>query len=136
VTDGKLYALLEETAKEANLMPNLIQIRKTAHDLGIPVIIVPHHQWTENDYNNWEFMSPSQLRVNKSQLVKVGSWGAEFHPDLMPDYSKGDVVATNHWNSSGFANTDLDYQLHRHGIDTVICTGLIANTCLVSRPPP
>ena len=35
-----------------------------------------------------------------------------------------------HWGSSGFANTDLDFQLKQFGITHVILVGMIANTCL------
>ena len=33
-------------------------------------------------------------------------------------------------DSSGFANTDLDLQLKKHGIDKLIVIGLIAHTCV------
>lgn len=33
---------------------------------------------------------------------------------------------------SSFANTDLDFQLRKHGIDKVIMAGMVANTCLES----
>jgi ureidoacrylate peracid hydrolase len=39
-------------------------------------------------------------------------------------------VALVHWGSSGFANTDLDLQLERHGIHQLIVMGLIAHTCV------
>jgi ureidoacrylate peracid hydrolase len=39
-------------------------------------------------------------------------------------------VALEHWCSSGFANTDLDLQLKRHGIERLIVIGLIAHTCV------
>jgi Isochorismatase family len=42
----------------------------------------------------------------------------------------GDIVALEHWCSSGFANTDLDLQLKRHGIHKLIVIGLIAHTCV------
>jgi nicotinamidase-related amidase len=32
--------------------------------------------------------------------------------------------------ASGFANTDLDFQLKQHGIVKVIVIGLLANTCI------
>jgi nicotinamidase-related amidase len=41
-------------------------------------------------------------------------------------------VALEHWCSSGFANTDLDLQLKKHGIQKLIVTGLIAHTCVES----
>jgi nicotinamidase-related amidase len=34
------------------------------------------------------------------------------------------------WGSSGFANTDLDLQLKKHGIHQLIVMGLIAHTCV------
>ena len=39
-------------------------------------------------------------------------------------------MALEHWGSSGFANTDLDLQLKRHGIHQLIVIGLIAHTCV------
>jgi ureidoacrylate peracid hydrolase len=39
-------------------------------------------------------------------------------------------VVAEHWCSSGFANTDLDLQLKKHGIHKLIVTGLIAHTCV------
>src|SRR5262249_40160184 len=40
----------------------------------------------------------------------------------------GEIVAQEHWCSSGFANTDLDLQLKKHGIHQLIVIGLIAHT--------
>lgn len=44
----------------------------------------------------------------------------------------GDLVALEHWVSSGFANTDLDLQLKKHGIHLLIVIGLLAHTCVES----
>jgi nicotinamidase-related amidase len=40
------------------------------------------------------------------------------------------MVAQEHWCSSGFANTDLDLLLKRHGMKRLIVAGLIAHTCV------
>jgi len=40
------------------------------------------------------------------------------------------LIVREHWGSSGFANTDLDYLLKQHRISHVILVGLIANTCV------
>jgi nicotinamidase-related amidase len=45
------------------------------------------------------------------------------HRRWVPD----DVVITEHWAQSGFANTDLDRQLRRNGITHVIIVGIMAN---------
>src|SRR5262249_45926431 len=42
----------------------------------------------------------------------------------------GEIVAKEHWSSSGFANTDLDLLLKKHGIGKLIVIGLIAHTCV------
>lgn len=39
-------------------------------------------------------------------------------------------MALEHWCSSGFANTDLDLQLKRHGVQKLIVIGLVATTCV------
>jgi nicotinamidase-related amidase len=59
-----------------------------------------------------------------------GSWGGEWHPDFVPQ--SGDVIIKEHWAQSGFANTDLDFQLKQHGVTHVIAVGLLANTCIES----
>ena len=56
--------------------------------------------------------------------------GGEWHPDFAPQ--KGDIVVREHWAQSGFANTDLDFQLKQHGITHVIVVGLLANTYIES----
>lgn len=42
------------------------------------------------------------------------------------------MVIKEHWAQSGFANTDLDFQLKQHGITDVIVIGVLANTCVES----
>jgi ureidoacrylate peracid hydrolase len=62
------------------------------------------------------------------KTFEYGSWGGEIRPEFVPQ--PGDVVALEHWCSSGFANTDLDLLLKRHGIRQIIVVGLIAHTCV------
>lgn len=54
--------------------------------------------------------------------------GGEIRPEFAP--KPGEIVAAEHWCSSGFANTDLDLQLTKHGIHRLIAIGLIAHTCV------
>ncbi|GIT21966.1 MAG: hypothetical protein CM1200mP40_16480 [Gammaproteobacteria bacterium] len=44
----------------------------------------------------------------------------------------GDFEARQHWQSSGFANTDLDFLLKQNGLDHVVLAGMRANTCIES----
>ena len=56
------------------------------------------------------------------------TWGGEFRAEFVPEASE--IVAQEHWCYSGFANTDLDLQLKKHGIHQLIVIGLIAHTCV------
>ena len=72
------------------------------------------------------FRSPKKaVWVRKS--FEYGTWGGEIRPEFEPARQ---IVATEHWCSSGFANTDLDLQLKKHGIHQLIVIGLIAHTCI------
>lgn len=52
--------------------------------------------------------------------------GSEIRSESRPE--RGDIVAQEHWCSSGFANTDLDLRLKKRGIHRLIVIGLIAHT--------
>jgi nicotinamidase-related amidase len=125
---GKLWPWVKDMAKEVNLLDNLHTIVGTARDLGITVCHVPHHRWEPGDYVNWKYPSPYQLGAVERQIFAKNSWGGAFHDDFQ--VQAGDIVATEHWGSSGFPHTDLDHQLKRNGKEKIILIGLLANTCL------
>jgi len=62
------------------------------------------------------------------KAFEYGTWGGEIRTDFQPHASE--IVALEHWCSSGFANTDLDMQLK--SIQKLIVIGLIATTCVDS----
>src|SRR5260364_168465 len=66
--------------------------------------------------------------VTGVQTCALPIWGGEFRAEFVPAH--GEIVASEHWCSSGFSNTDLDLQLTRHGIQRLIVIGLIAHTCI------
>ncbi|MFC5452582.1 isochorismatase family cysteine hydrolase [Paenibacillus aestuarii] len=126
--EGKLYPRTKEVSESVNLLKHLKAIVDEARKSGIRVFYVPHHRSEPDDYDNWLYPNPNQIKSQKSQPFAKGTWGGEFHPDFQPQ--KGDVIAKEHWGSSGFANTDLDHQLKMHGVQKIIIIGMIANTCI------
>ncbi|MDT5139450.1 MAG: ureidoacrylate peracid hydrolase, partial [Mycobacterium sp.] len=54
-------------------------------------------------------IAPVQQAAWSRKTFEYGTWGGELHPEFAPQ--PGDVVAQEHWCSSGFANTDLDLHL-------------------------
>ena len=125
---GKLYERTKETAESVGFYDNMRKVIPAVRAANIQVIIVPHHRWREGDYKGWNYMNPTQIRSNESQVFAAGTWGGEFHPEFGPH--EGDVVVLEHWAQSGFANTDLDSQLKQRGIQKIILVGMIANTCI------
>ena len=72
-------------------------------------------------------MAPIHKVAWLRKIFENGTWGGEIRREFEPQ--PGDIVALEHWGSSGFANTDLDLQLKTHGIHQLIVIGLIAHTC-------
>ncbi|MBP0589486.1 cysteine hydrolase [Paraburkholderia sp. LEh10] len=125
---GKVWPFVEKIATEVRLLDNLRTINKAVRDAGIKVIYVPHRRWQPGDYRCWCHPSPSQRKIMAGHHFAKGEWGGEWHPDFAPQ--PGDIVALEHWGSSGFANTDLDFQLKQHRVTHVVIVGLLANTCI------
>ena len=102
----------------------LLDERESLHSIRCTGDIVP----AITDYDTWNYVAPIQRAAWKRKTFEHGTWGGEIRPELKP--GSGDVVAAEHWCSSGFANTDLDLQLKKHGIHKLIVTGLIAHSCV------
>jgi nicotinamidase-related amidase len=127
---GKFWPFLKEVATEVGLHDNLKRVTGAIRAAGIKVFIVPHHHSEPGDFDKWAHPTPYQLASSAMQIFAKGSWGGEWHPDFAPQAD--DIVVKEHWVSSGFANTDLDFLLKQNGISHVILIGLIANTCIES----
>jgi len=125
---GKLWPYLREVAERQQLLPHLRQLLAAARATGIQVFFVPHHRADPGDFEGWRFLNPTHLGAQRVRPFVRGSWGAEFHADFQP--RAGEVVAAEHWLHSGFANTDLDYQLRNHGVDHLILAGMRGNACI------
>jgi nicotinamidase-related amidase len=127
---GKLWKLAKETAEGVHCVANMIKVLEASRAAGLRVFIAPHHRWREGDDTTWKYIAPIQASGARRQVFADGTWGGEFHPAFKP--KPGDIVAQEHWCSSGFASTDLDQQLRRHGVEKLIIIGLRANTCIDS----
>lgn len=125
---GKTWPRVEEVAKSVGLHDNLRAIVAAARRSAIQIFIVPHHRAEPNDFEGWDHPTPYQLATHQRQVFAKGDWGGEWYPDFAPQ--PGDIVVKEHWGSSGFANTDLDFLLKQKRITHVVVVGLIANTCI------
>src|SRR5262245_63318785 len=106
----------------------MLQVLNAARKAGLRVFYAPHRRYRPGDYETWQYIAPIQKAAWSRKVFENGTWGGEFRGEFAP--LPGEIVAQEHWCSSGFANTDLDLQLKRHGIQQLIVIGLIAHTCV------
>jgi ureidoacrylate peracid hydrolase len=125
---GKVWDRLKSVAEANQCVPHMSQVLDAARSAGIRVFYALHHRYRPGDYENWKYIAPIQKAAWSRKAFEDGTWGGQIRPEFEPQ--PGDIVAQEHWCSSGFANTDLDLLLKRHGIGQLIMMGLIAHTCL------
>ena len=77
-----------------------------ARKAGIRVFYALHRGYRPGDYETWKYMAPIQKAAWSHKTFEYGTWGGEIRSEFKPE--PGDVMAQEHWCSSGFASTDLD----------------------------
>jgi ureidoacrylate peracid hydrolase len=127
---GKIWPRIKAVAEANNCVPHMLQVLNAAREAKLRIFYAMHHRYRPGDYETWKYIAPIQKGAWQRKSFEYGTWGGEFRAEFVPE--PGEIVATEHWCSSGFANTDLDLQLKKHGIHQLIVIGLIAHTCIES----
>ncbi|MDP9077660.1 MAG: cysteine hydrolase [Bacteroidota bacterium] len=127
---GKLFESTKVVREQVGTLDNMAKIIAEVRSRGLRVFIVPHRRPTPTDRQFWKFLNAAQLRNLTLQAFGKGTWGGEFNPNYGPQ--EGDIIISEHFGQSGFANTDLDLQLKQHGITHIVLIGMLANTCIES----
>jgi ureidoacrylate peracid hydrolase len=125
---GKVWDHLKAVAEANSCVPHMLQVQNSARKAGLRVFYAMHHRYRPGDYETWKYIAPIQKAAWLGKTFENGARGGEFRAEFKPQ--PGDIVALEHWCSSGFANTDLDLQLKKHGIHELIVIGLLATTCV------
>jgi ureidoacrylate peracid hydrolase len=125
---GKLWDRLKGVAEANNCVPHMLQVLNAARQAKIRIFYALHRRYRPGDYETWKYVAPIQKFAWGRKIFEHGTWGGEIRSEFAP--MPGEIEASEHWCSSGFANTDLDLQLEKHGIHHLIIIGLIAHTCV------
>ena len=125
---GKLWERVKGVAEANECVPHMVQVLHAARKAQLRVFYALHRRYRPGDYETWQYIAPIQKAAWVHKTFENGTWGGEIRREFEPQ--PGDIVAQEHWCSSGFANTDLDLQLKKHGIHKLIVIGLIAHTCV------
>jgi ureidoacrylate peracid hydrolase len=125
---GKIWDRLKTVAEANDCVPHMLQVLTAARKAELRVFYALHHRYRPGDYETWKYIAPIQKAGWLRRVFEHGTWGGEIRSEFKP--LPGEIVVSEHWCSSGFANTDLDLQLKKHGIHRLIVMGLIAHTCV------
>jgi ureidoacrylate peracid hydrolase len=125
---GKVWDRLKGVAEANQCVPHMLEVLTAARRVQVRVFYALHRRYRPGDYETWNHVAPVQRAAWLRKTFEDGTWGGEIRAEFLPQ--SGEIVALEHWCSSGFANTDLDLQLKRHGIQRLIVIGLIAHTCV------
>jgi nicotinamidase-related amidase len=125
---GKVWDRIKAVAEANHCVAHMAQLLNAARKSGLRVFYALHRRYRPGDYETWKYIAPVQKAAWSRKTFEFGTWGGEIRSEFEP--RPGDIVALEHWGSSGFANTDLDLQLKKHGIHKLIVMGLIAHTCV------
>ena len=125
---GKVWPRIRAVAEANQCVENMMEVLHAARKAGLRVFYALHRRYRAGDYETWKSFAPIQQAAWSSKAFEYGAWGGQIRREFEPQ--PGDVVALEHWCSSGFANTDLDMLLKRNGVRRIIVIGLIAHTCV------
>jgi nicotinamidase-related amidase len=125
---GKPWDRIRAVAEANACVAHMLQILNAALAAQLRVFYALHRRYRPGDYETWKYIAPIQKASWQRKTFEYGGWGGEIRPKFVP--KPRDIVASEHWGSSGSANTDPDLLLKRHGIHQLIVVGLIAHTCV------
>jgi len=127
---GVVWDLVGEGVKDTKVVEHLVELRKAAKEAGVPVFYCPHY-YNDDEFATWKHLNPIDKLMFDRKMFHSGSWGAEFHPDLVPDDNT--FVLAPHKALSGFWASDIGIQFRQRNIDTIILAGMSANLCVESH---
>lgn len=125
---GKVWERLKGVAEANQCIPNMLRVLTASRKAEFLICYTLHHRYRPGDYETWKYVAPIQRAAWTRKTFEYSTWGGEIRDEFAP--VPGEVIAQEHWCSSGFANTDLDLQLKKHAVHQLIVIGLIAHTCV------
>ena len=105
---GMVWDRLKGVIEGNDCVPHMRRVLGAARSADIRVFYALHRRYRPGDYETWKYIAPIQKAAWSHKTFEYGSWGGEIRAEFEPH--PGDIVAHEHWGSSGFANTDLDLQ--------------------------
>lgn len=130
LSDGGVVSdMVGEGVVRNQVVNKLKALAAKAKTAGVTVFYSPHSY--DKEYEAWKNPNFIGKVMFERKMFNRGGWGVEYHHELTPD--EDTVVCAPHKNLSGFHTSDVDVQLRKRGIDTVLLCGMSANLCVESH---
>ncbi len=126
---GVVWDLVGEGVVKNRVAEKLKNLVARAKAAGVTVLYSPHYY--DKEYEDWQNNNFIDDVMFQRRMFDRGKWGSEWHPDLKPH--DGTIICAPHKNLSGFHTSDVDIQLRKRGIDTILLCGMSANLCVESH---
>jgi biuret amidohydrolase len=123
-----------EAKRAATLVEANRKFFSAARQSGIPVVhlVTKYRDVAEirsNPFWRTRADDPKASRKNVERHNLAGLPGTEIMPSL---YDPGDFVVDSKKRYDCFVATDLDFTLRRHGINTLLITGINTSSCVLA----
>ena len=127
VADGGFFDRIGADVKTVQkAIPRLVGLIERARETGVLVVFV--QAIYDPQYLSAPMRERNQRRSVEMPRCLTGTWGADFH-SVRP--AAGEPVVIKH-RYSAMLNTELDGILQRHGIRSLLLTGVATDTCVES----
>lgn len=125
---GKVGATgLAKTVADRNVIANLKEAIQIARGKKWPVVYVGLGY--REDYGDVLSVAPRIAKARDAKVAVLGTWGAEFHPDIAPQPT--DVVFHKQWVNPFFGTALLEW-LRRYGVNSLYLAGTATNLVVES----
>ena len=128
--EGVMWDQVGEFVEENNVVEKLSRLQDAAREGGVPVFYSPHY-YTEDEFESWQELNGIDQKMFDTEMYHVDKEGSDIISELEPDDNT--FVLSSHKHLSGFWANDIQAQLTKRGIDTIVIAGMFANLCVESH---
>jgi nicotinamidase-related amidase len=125
-----IWDKLGDLVAENNVVEKLSDLQDAAREGDVPVFYSPHY-YTDDEFETWDELNPIDQLMFDVRMYDVDQEGSKIVSELEPDDNT--YVLSPHKHLSGFWANDIQAQLTKRGIDTIVLAGMYANLCVESH---
>ena len=125
-----MWDKLGDLVEKNDIVEKLSDLQDAAREGDVPVFYSPHY-YTDDEFETWNRLNPIDQLMFDVRMYDVDQEGSKIVSELEPDDNT--FVLSPHKHLSGFWANDIQAQLTKRGIDTIVLAGMYANLCVESH---